>query len=348
MERVTLTSRAFYNDQYGPFLARLSEVSGFPKALLMNSGAEAVETGLKAVRKWGYTVKGVAPDQAEIIVATDNFHGRTITIVSFSTEPQYRDGFGPFTPGFRVVPYGDAGAVAAAITPQTVAVFVEPIQGEAGVRVPPEGYLRRLREICDASRTLLFIDEIQTGLGRTGRMWAFEHEGVRPDCISVGKALGGGVYPVSAFCATEEVMGVFQPGDHGSTFGGGPVVCAAGRATIAGLLAGDFGARSLASGADLQAGGARCADRGAAGRQRGGGRRALYGAAARDPQPACAGSPGTRPPDRRGAEGVFRPGPALLRAADGARPALQGHARAGDPLRAAADHRESRHRRRDA
>ncbi len=232
MERVTLTSRAFHNDQSGPFLARLSAVSGFPKALLMNSGAEAVETGLKAVRKWGYTVKGVAPDQAEIIVATDNFHGRTISIVSFSTEPQYRDGFGPFTPGFRVVPYGDADAVAAAITPQTVAVFVEPIQGEAGVRVPPEGWLRQLRRICDDHRALLFLDEIQTGLGRTGKMWAFEHEGVRPDCISVGKALGGGVYPVSAFCATEEVMGVFRPGDHGSTFGGNPLASAVGLAAL--------------------------------------------------------------------------------------------------------------------
>lgn len=232
MERVTLTSRAFHNDQLGPFLARLSEVSGFGRALPMNSGAEAVETGLKACRKWGYTVKGVPEDRARIVVAENNFHGRTISIVSYSTEPQYRAGFGPFTPGFDVVPYGDAAAIAAAITPDTVAVHLEPIQGEAGVVVPPEGYLRAVRAICDAHNVLLFLDEIQTGLGRTGRMWAFEHEGIRPDCITVAKALGGGVYPISAFCADDALMDVFTPGDHGSTFGGNPLAAAVGRAAL--------------------------------------------------------------------------------------------------------------------
>lgn len=232
LDRVTLTSRAFHNDRLGPFLKKLSEVSGFEQALPMNSGAEAVETGLKAVRKWGYTVKGVPTDQAEIIVVQNNFHGRTISIVSYSTEPQYREGFGPFTPGFVVVPYGDIEAMAAAITPRTVAIHVEPIQGEAGVVMPPAGYLRALRALCDQHNVLLFLDEIQTGLGRTGRMWAFEHEGIRPDCISIGKALGGGVYPVSAFCANRRIMDVFHPGDHGSTFGGNPMAAAVGLAAL--------------------------------------------------------------------------------------------------------------------
>jgi ornithine--oxo-acid transaminase len=232
LERVTLTSRAFHNDQLGPFLARLSEVSGFSRALPMNSGAEAVETGLKACRKWGYTVKGVPEGKARIIVAENNFHGRTISIVSYSTEPQYRDGFGPFTPGFDVVPYGDATAIEAAITPDTVAVHLESIQGEAGVVLPPDGYLRDVRAICDRHNVLLFLDEIQTGLGRTGKMWAFEHEGIRPDCVTVAKALGGGVYPISAFCADDAVMNVFQPGDHGSTFGGNPMAAAVGKAAL--------------------------------------------------------------------------------------------------------------------
>ncbi len=232
LERVTLTSRAFHNDQLGPFLQRLSEVSGFRRALPMNSGAEAVETGLKACRKWGYTVKGVPEGRARILVASNNFHGRTISIVSFSTEAQYRDGFGPFTPGFDVVPYGDSAAMEAAITPDTVAILAEPIQGEAGVVLPPEGYLRALRAMCDRHRVLLFLDEIQTGLGRTGKMWAFEHEGIRPDCITVAKALGGGVYPISAFCADDELMDVFAPGDHGSTFGGNPLAAAIGRAAL--------------------------------------------------------------------------------------------------------------------
>lgn len=251
LDRVTLTSRAFHNDQLGPFLQTLSAVSGFSRALPMNSGAEAVETGLKAVRKWGYTVKGVAPDAARIIVAANNFHGRTITIVSYSTEAQYRGGFGPFTPGFDVVPYGDAEAVARAITPDTVAVHVEPIQGEAGVILPPVGYLRRLREICDANRVLLFLDEIQTGLARTGKMWAFEHEGIRPDCIAVGKALGGGAYPVSAFCADDALMNVFTPGDHGSTFGGNPMAAAVGKAALDVLVEEKLADRAAEMGAYL-------------------------------------------------------------------------------------------------
>jgi ornithine--oxo-acid transaminase len=230
--RITLTSRAFHNDQMGPFLEQLCRLSGFDKALLMNSGAEAVETAIKAARKWAWQVKGVPDGQAEIIVAADNFHGRTTTIISASTEPQYREGFGPFTPGFRVVPYGDAAAAAAAIGPNTAAILVEPIQGEAGIHVPPDDYLRKLRAACDAANVLLILDEIQTGFGRTGRMFDFEHSGIRPDAVTVGKALGGGVLPVSAFLASDAVMGVFRPGDHGSTFGGNPLACAVGRAAL--------------------------------------------------------------------------------------------------------------------
>ena len=229
---LALTSRAFHNDRLGPFLKKLCNLTGFDRALPMNSGAEAVETALKAVRKWGYTVKGVPEDEAEILVATDNFHGRTTAIVGFSTEPQYRSGFGPFPPGFRVVPYGDADALADAMTDRTVAFLVEPIQGEAGIRVPPDGYLRRAREICDQHGALLVLDEIQTGLGRTGRLMAFEHEGIRPDAVTIGKALSGGLYPVSAFLASAEVMGVFNPGDHGSTFGGNPLACAVAEAAL--------------------------------------------------------------------------------------------------------------------
>ena len=231
--KLALTSRGFHNDQLGPFLEALCARTGFDRALLMNSGAEAVETAVKAARKWGYKVKGVPDGQAEIVVCTDNFHGRTTTIVSFSTEPQYRDGFGPFTPGFRVVPYGDAAALAAAMGPNTVAFLVEPIQGEAGIRVPPAGYLQAARRLCDQHGALMICDEIQTGLGRTGRWFAFEHEGVRPDGVTIGKALSGGMYPISAFLASDEVMGVFTPGDHGSTFGGNPLACAIGRAALA-------------------------------------------------------------------------------------------------------------------
>ena len=232
MQRLTLTSRAFHNDRLGPFLEKLCRLSGFDRALPMNSGAEAVETALKAVRKWGYEVKGVPEGKAKIIACSDNFHGRTVTVVSFSTEEQYRRGFGPFTPGFQVVPYGDAQALEAAFDEHTVAFLVEPIQGEAGIRMPPPGYLCRARELCDRHHALLVLDEIQTGLGRTGRMFCFEHEGVRPDVVIIGKALAGGFYPVSAILADDEVMGVFHPGDHGSTFGGNPLGCAVARAAL--------------------------------------------------------------------------------------------------------------------
>jgi ornithine--oxo-acid transaminase len=230
--RLTLVSRAFRNDQLALFYQELLELTGYQKALPMNSGAEAVETAIKAARKWAYTVKGVPRDRAEIIVAEGNFHGRTTTIISFSSEAQYKDDFGPHTPGFVLVPYGDADAVEAAITPNTAAVLIEPIQGEAGVVVPPEGYLRRIREICDAHHVLFIADEIQTGLGRTGALLACDHEGVRPDVVVLGKALSGGVLPVSAVVSTEEVLGVFVPGDHGSTFGGNPLAAAVGRAAL--------------------------------------------------------------------------------------------------------------------
>jgi ornithine--oxo-acid transaminase len=230
--KLALTSRAFRNDQLGLFLKDVSQISGFPRILPMNSGAEAVETALKAARKWGTKVRGVPEGEAEIIAFAGNFSGRTITIVSFSDEPQYRDGFGPFTPGFRIVPYGDPEAVEQAITPRTVAVLMEPVQGEAGVIVPPAGTLRKIREICTSHRVLLILDEIQSGLGRTGKMFAWEHEGARPDAMVLGKALSGGLYPVSAFLAGDEVMGVFHPGDHGSTFGGNPLAAAVGRAAL--------------------------------------------------------------------------------------------------------------------
>ena len=230
--KLALTSRAFRNDQL-PLLAReLCELTGYEMMLPMNSGAEAVETAIKAARKWGYTVKGVADDQAEIITCSGNFHGRTITIISFSPDEQYRDGFGPFTPGFKLIPYGDADALERAITPNTVAFLVEPIQGEGGVIVPPEGYIRRVREICTAHDVLMIADEIQTGLGRTGKLLACEHEGVQPDVVTLGKALSGGMYPVSAVLASREVLGVFQPGDHGSTFGGNPLACAVAREAL--------------------------------------------------------------------------------------------------------------------
>ncbi len=247
-DRVTLTSRAFHNDRLGPFLKRLVQISGFSRVLPMNTGAEAVETGVKACRKWAYTHKGVPDGQAEIIVAENNFHGRTTTVVSFSTEPQYRAGFGPFTPGFKVVPFGDADALEAAITPNTAAFLVEPIQAEGGILMPPAGYLERVREICTRHRVMLFLDEIQTGLARTGKMFAFEHYGIRPDCMSLGKALGGGVLPVSAFVADDELMGVFHPGDHGSTFGGNPLAAAVGLASLDVLVDEDLAERARALG----------------------------------------------------------------------------------------------------
>jgi len=231
-DRLTLTSRAFHNDQMGPFLEELCAVAGFARALPMNTGAEGVETAIKAARKWGYTVKGVADDQAEIIVCENNFHGRTTTIVGFSSEAQSRYGFGPFTPGFTVVPYGDSDALEAAITPNTVGFLVEPLQGEAGVVVPPDGYFGRCVEICRANNVLVMNDEIQTGLGRTGRLFCGDWDGDRGDIMIVGKALGGGVYPVSGILSSDEVMDVFQPGDHGSTFGGNPLGAAVGRESL--------------------------------------------------------------------------------------------------------------------
>ena len=235
-ERLAVTSRAFHTDRLGPFLRAVCEATGMAKALPMNTGAEAVETAVKAARKWAYKVKRVPEGQAEIIVAAGNFAGRTTTIVGFSSEAQYRDGFGPFAPGFVSVPFGDAAALEAAITPHTAAFLVEPIQGEAGIIVPPAGYLAKAREICTRHGILLICDEVQTGLGRTGAVLACDHEGIRPDGLVLGKALGGGLLPVSAFLATEEVMGVFRPGDHGSTFGGNPLAAAVGSAALDLLL----------------------------------------------------------------------------------------------------------------
>ena len=230
--RLTLTSRAFRNDQLGLLYQEVCELTRSHKMLPMNSGAEAVETVIKAVRKWGYKVKGVPDDQAEIIVCSDNFHGRTITIVGFSSDPGSRDGFGPFTPGFKTVPFGDAAALEQAITPHTVGFLVEPIQGEAGVVIPPEGYLREAKRICEANDVVLILDEIQTGLGRTGKLLAEEHEGIEADLTLVGKALSGGFYPVSAVLSNKEVMDVLRPGEHGSTFGGNPLACAVARTAL--------------------------------------------------------------------------------------------------------------------
>lgn len=231
-KKVTLTSRAFRNDQLPLFYKEISEMTGYEMALPMNSGAEAVETALKLARKWAYQVKGVPRHQAEMIVAAGNFHGRTVTIVSFSTEPSYRDDFGPFTPGFTAVPYGDVEAIEKAITPNTAAVMLEPIQGEAGVVVPPEGYLRKVAEICKKNNVLFIADEIQTGLGRTGKLFASDYEGIRPDVVIVGKALSGGFYPVSAVLADAPILGLFNPGEHGSTFGGSPLAAAVARAAL--------------------------------------------------------------------------------------------------------------------
>ncbi|MGH2522207.1 MAG: ornithine--oxo-acid transaminase [Anaerolineales bacterium] len=231
-QKVTLTSRAFRNDQLGPLYKELSALTGYEMALPMNSGAEAVETALKLARKWGYAKKGIPANQAEIITATNNFHGRTIAIVSFSTEPLYRDAFGPYTPGFVTVPYGDAAALEKAITPNTAAILLEPIQGEAGVVVPPDGYLQAVAGLGRKQDVLFIADEIQTGLGRTGKLFACDHEGVRPDIMILGKALGGGVYPVSAVLADKDILGLFQPGEHGSTFGGNPLAAASARAAL--------------------------------------------------------------------------------------------------------------------
>ncbi len=232
LNKLTLTSRAFRNDQLGHFYEELCELTNSHTVLPMNSGAEAVETAIKAVRKWAYKVKKVEPDKAEIITCANNFHGRTLTIVGFSTEEQYRDGFGPFTPGFKTIPYGDIDALEKAITPDTAGFLAEPIQGEAGIIIPPAGYLKAVRQICTKNNVIMLLDEIQTGLGRTGKMLAEEHEGIEADMSLIGKALSGGFYPISAVLANEEVLGVFMPGDHGSTFGGNPLACAVGRAAL--------------------------------------------------------------------------------------------------------------------
>ena len=230
--KVALVSRAFRNDQLGPFYQSVSDLTGFPRVLPMNTGAEAVEAAVKLARKWAYTVKGVPNDQAEILVFSDNFHGRTTTIVGFSSEMQYRQGFGPFAPGFKILPYGDLDALKGAMNPNVAAILIEPIQGEGGIIIPPAGYLQGLREIATENNVLLMLDEIQSGLGRTGKMFAFEHEGIRPDVLILGKALSGGLYPVSVVCADDAVMDVLRPGDHGSTYGGNPVAAAVARAAI--------------------------------------------------------------------------------------------------------------------
>ena len=248
---LAVTSRAFHTDRLGPFVARVAEVTGLDQVLPMNTGAEAVETAIKAARKWAYQVKGVARDRAEIIVCAGNFAGRTTTIVGFSSEDQYRDGFGPFAGGFVPVPFGDSDALEKAITPNTAAFLVEPVQGEAGIIVPPAGYLKRCADICKRHNVLLICDEVQTGMGRTGANFAFQHDGIKPDAITLGKALGGGFLPVSAFVATREVMQVFRPGDHGSTFGGTPLAAAMGHAAIDYLVDHDLAARSAELGAYL-------------------------------------------------------------------------------------------------
>ncbi len=244
LDQLTLTSRAFVHDRFAAFTAALGDLCGKDLVLPMNTGAEAVETAIKVARKWGYRVKGVPADQAEIIVASGNFHGRTTTIVGFSDDPDARGDFGPFTPGFVTVPYGDLEALRAAVTPHTVAVLVEPIQGEGGVVIPPEGYLRGIREICTESNVLFAADEIQAGLGRTGLTFACDHEGVVPDMYVLGKALGGGIVPVSAVVADRDVLGVLEPGQHGSTFGGNPLACAVGTAVVEMLATGDFQQRA--------------------------------------------------------------------------------------------------------
>ncbi|MEU6860169.1 ornithine--oxo-acid transaminase [Glycomyces sp. NPDC046736] len=252
LDRITLASRAFHTDQLGPFCAELAELCGKDAVLPMNTGAEAVETAIKAARKWGYTRKGVAADRARIIVFDGNFHGRTTTIVGFSSDPESREGFGPFAPGFDSVPYGDIEALNAAVTPDTVAVLIEPVQGEGGVIIPPEGYLAAVRATCDANGLLMIADEIQTGLARTGHTFACDREQVRPDVYLLGKALGGGIMPVSAVAADREVMDVFTPGTHGSTFGGNPLAAAVGREVVAMLATGEWQQRARDLGKHLE------------------------------------------------------------------------------------------------
>jgi ornithine--oxo-acid transaminase len=254
LERVTLTSRAFTHDQFEPFCAELAELCGTDLVLPMNTGAEAVETAIKTARRWGYQRKGVPDGQATIIVADGNFHGRTTTIISFSTDDDAREGFGPFTPGFRTVPYGDAAAIRDAIDDTTVAVLIEPVQGEAGVVIPPEGYLREVRSLCTDADVLFIADEIQSGLARTGRTFACDHEDVQPDLYVLGKALGGGIVPVSAVVGRGDVLDVFTPGSHGSTFGGNPLACAVGREVVAMLSTGEFQERAAKLGMRLRTG----------------------------------------------------------------------------------------------
>jgi ornithine--oxo-acid transaminase len=248
-EKVTLTSRAFRNDQLPHFFRELHELTGFEMALPMNSGTEAVESSLKIARKWGTTVKGIPEGQAEILVATNNFHGRTIAIVGFSSDEQYRSGFGPFPAGFKQVTYGDAESLRRAITPNTCAFLVEPIQGESGILIPPDGYLAEVAAICREHNVLLMVDEIQTGLGRTGKLFAYQHENITPDVVIIGKALAGGFYPVSAVLSSREVLGVIHPGDHGSTFGGNPLACAIARAALRVIVDEDLSGRSAELGA---------------------------------------------------------------------------------------------------
>lgn len=245
LDRLTLTSRAFHNDQFGAFCQELAELTQTEMVLTMNTGAEAVESAIKVARKWAYEVKGVAFDSAEIIVAAGNFHGRTTTIVSFSDDPVAHDNYGPFTPGFVTVPFGDLAAVEAAITPNTAAILMEPIQGEAGVRVPPSGFFAGVRKLCDTNNVLLIADEVQSGLARTGKLFALDHDDVRADLYTLGKALGGGIVPVSAVVGRADVLGVLKPGQHGSTFGGYPIACAVGRAVVELLGTGEFQGRSL-------------------------------------------------------------------------------------------------------
>jgi len=252
LARVTLTSRAFHNDQLGPFCRDLAALCGMDLVLPMNTGAEAVETAIKVARKWGYDVKGVPDGLANIIVADGNFHGRTTTIVSFSTDEGARAGFGPFTPGFTIVPYGDAEALRAAVTPHTVAVLIEPIQGEGGVVIPPADYLPAVRALCTEQNVLFIADEIQSGLGRTGTTFACELEGVAPDMYILGKALGGGIVPVSAVVSSREILGVIRPGNHGSTFGGNPLAAAVGRAVVTMLATGEYQARAKVLGEQLR------------------------------------------------------------------------------------------------
>ncbi|MCB9556548.1 MAG: ornithine--oxo-acid transaminase [Deltaproteobacteria bacterium] len=247
-QQLTLTSRAFHNDQLGELAERVCKLSGLDRMLPMNTGAEAVETAIKAARKWGYEVKGVPEGHARIVACTNNFHGRTISVISFSSEAEYRAGFGPFTPGFDLIEFNDTGALETAISDKTVAFIVEPIQGESGIRMPSPGYLKKVRKICDERRVLLILDEVQTGFGRTGKMFCYEHEGIKPDILVMGKALGGGVYPVSAIAGREEVMKVFTPGTHGSTFGGNPLGAAVANAALDALVDEQLTERAAANG----------------------------------------------------------------------------------------------------